>query len=510
MNVKRSKLMLSYDRAGIRVYLKNIVNFFTVLCVLLLITGNGIAKAVEQPENGEKVELIEQLKGERTEIRGERLEVALLLRAIGRQAGVNVIVDESIDDTISLDLGDTTLFDAFQLLMETKDLRYYESNNAILIERAEDFREDQRDVIMVRLCARYGDVSNHVAELQVVKSPDGSLTVSRDGNCLVVRDHEDNVERIKELLTELDSPQPQVHIKARIVSMEKSVSRQLGIKWGFQDLSKLPENTFSAAVDLGVVAPTTEIVFGFIRDSFLLDIELSAMQEKEELVILSSPRIVVLDGEEAEIKQGKEIPYESGTRENRNTSFREAVLSLNVIPKILQDKFVRLDLKVTNDSLDLDNTNEDDQPLINRQEIKTKLFLEDGVTVVVGGILAKGTDFMTEEVPFLADIPWIGNLFKHRDELDQTYELLVFITPTIIKARHGFMSKETLRDDSGRLDEQQFLSIPNLPMTKLAIDSMSGEVITEPTGYKDVEAVSEAGGMVINPIQVKEKLVDPQ
>lgn len=473
-----------------------------------MLADNGAVKAVEQPLNGENIELIEQFREKTTEIRGEQLEVALLLRAIGRQAGVNVIVDDSIDETISLDLGDTTLYDAFQLLMETKDLRYYESNNAILIERAEDFREDQRDVIMVRLCAKYGDVGNHVSELQVVKSPDGSLTVSRDGNCLVVRDHEDNVERIKELLTDLDSPQPQVHIKARIVSMEKSVSRQLGIKWGYQDLSKAPD-TFSAAVDLGVPDPTTEIVFGFIRDSFLLDIELSAMQEKEELFILSSPRIVVLDGEEAEIKQGKEVPYESGSRENRTTSFREAVLSLNVVPKILQDRFVRLDLKVTNDSVDLDNTNEDNQPLINRQEIKTNLFLEDGVTVVVGGILAKGTDFMNEEVPFLADIPWIGNLFKYRDELDQTYELLVFITPTIIKARHGFLSKETLRDDSGQLVEQRVMNIPNLPMKESGIEATPDVVSQEATG-DDVQAVSEVGGVVISPIQVIEKVLDSQ
>lgn len=509
MNVKRSKLMLSYERMGVNVHLKNIVSFFTVLCVLFLITDCGVVMAVEGPLNSEKDKLIEKLRNKTTEIRGEQLEVALLLRAIGRQAGVNVIVDESIDDSISLDLSDTTLYNAFQLLMETKDLRYYESNNAILIERAEDFRKDQRDVIMVRLCARYGDIGNHVAELQIVKSPDGSLTVSRDGNCLVVRDHEDNVERIKELLTELDSPQPQVHIKARIVSMQKSVSRQLGIKWGYEDLSNSSGDTFSAAVDLSVTDPTTQIVFGFIRDSFKLDLELSAMQEKEDLIILSSPRIVVLDGEEAEIKQGKEIPYESGSRENRTTSFREAVLSLNVVPKILQDKFVRLDLKVTNDSVDLDNTNEDDQPLINRQEIKTNLFLEDGVTVVVGGILYKGSDYMNEEVPFLADIPWIGNLFKHRDELDETYELLVFITPTIINEKHGFMSKETLRDDSGRLVEQQLFNIPNLPMEKLGIEPASESVNQIPV-VEDRSDLSRVGGVVISPIQVKEKLIDSQ
>ena len=159
---------------------------------------------------------------------------------------------------------------------------------------------------------------------------------------------------------------------------------------------------------------------------------MSALQEKNKLHVLSEPRIVVLDGEEAEIKQGKEIPYESGTRENRNTSFREAVLSLKVIPKIFRDNFLKIDVKVTNDSVDEKST-EDGQPLLNRQEIRTNLFLEDGVTVVIGGILAKGTDSTNGEVPWFADLPLIGGLFKNVDELDRTFELLVFLTPSILK-----------------------------------------------------------------------------
>lgn len=414
----------------------------TVAFIVVLVIPTGILAVQTEKTASVDSPLVEKLKEQRSEIRGERLNVALLLRAIGRQAGVNIIVDEAVEETVSLDLGDMSLYDVFQLLMKTKDLSYYETNNAVLVEKAEDFRQAMKDVIMVRLCSQYGDVANHLEELQVVKSADGSLTVSKNGNCLVVRDHEENVQKIESLLNELDRPQTQVHIKARIVAMQKSAAKELGIKWGYEDLTNTAENTLTAAADLSTVNPTTNIVFGFIRDTFQLDVELSAMQEKEQLYTLSEPRILVLDGEEAEIKQGKEIPYESGTRENRDTSFREAVLSLNVVPKILQDKFLRLNLKVTNDSVDMDNTTEDDQPLINRQEVKTNLFLEDGVTVVVGGILSKGNDFANEEVPFLADIPFFGNLFKNHAELDETYELLIFITPTILRDHGGYMRKE--------------------------------------------------------------------
>lgn len=482
--------------------IKHLVAVF-VTVLILVISQNTVVYGNQVPTVSNE-ELVDTLRGINTEIRGEKLEVDLLLRAIGRQAGVNIIVDESIDETVSLDLGNMSLYDVFQLIMKTKDLSYYEANNAILIERSEDYRQGLKDMVMVRMCSKYGDVSNHLDELQVVKSEDGSLTLSRDGNCVVVRDHEQNVERIQQMLLEVDEPQPQVHIKARIVAMQKKISRQLGIKWGFEDLTNVDENTFTADVDLSVVDPTTSLSFGFIRDSFLLDIDLTAMQEREELYLLSSPRIVVLDGEEAEIKQGKEIPYESGTAENRDTSFREAVLSLNVVPKILHDKFLRLNLKVTNDSVDLDNTTEDDQPLINRQEVKTNLFLEDGVTVVVGGILTKGNDYANQEVPFLADIPLIGELFKSRDEYDENYELLIFITPTIIGDRHGFMSRKSIREKKDKAIETTVMSVPEPVKGEQKEQEKRPEKEPKQTEIPDT---SEAGGLIISPIQVKERLV---
>ena len=397
--------------------------------------------------------IVTRLQTQTTTIRGESLPVNLLLRAIGRKANVNIIVDETIKETLSLDLAEISLYDLFFLILETKELRYYESNGALLIEKAADYIKDQRDVVLVRLCPQYGEAGNHALELAVLKSGDGSLTVSADGSCLIVRDHQGNVQRITELLHELDQPIPQVHIKARIVTIDKAISKQLGIKWGYTDLENLPEDALSAAVDLSVLDPTSSLVFGFIRDTFTLDLELSALQENKSLEILSEPRVVVLDGHEAEIKQGKEVPYESGTAENRNTTFREAVLSLTVIPKILRNNFIKLDLKVTNDSVDEDNT-EDGQPLLNRQEIRTNLFLENGVTVVIGGILAKGTDADNGEVPWLADLPLIGGLFRSIDEVDRTFELLVFLTPTIIRQDDNLFYRRSANDNEREGDEE--------------------------------------------------------
>ena len=398
-------------------------------CLVVLLAGPNLLMSQEAKT---KDALVDRLRPLTTTIRGEQLRVNLLLRAIGRKAGVNIVVDEAIAGTISLDLGNVNLYDLFKLVLDTNKLDFYEANNALVVEKAEQIRKNQRDVVTLRLCPRFSEAKAHVSELELLKSPEGSLTVSADNKCVVVRDHLSQVERIKELLAELDHPIPQVHIRARIVTIDKSISKELGVKWGYTDLENLPQDSLTAAADLSVADPASSIVFGFIRDTFTLDLELSALQERNQLKILSEPRVVVLDGQEAEIKQGKEVPYESGTQDNRNTSFREALLSLKVVPTILQNSSIRLDVKVTNDSVDENNTS-DGQPLLNRQEISTNLFLEDGVTVVVGGILAKGFDETKGEVPWFSELPLIGGLFKNLDKVDRTYELLVFLTPTILE-----------------------------------------------------------------------------
>jgi type II secretory pathway component HofQ len=447
-----------------------------VTCLSLLFLGLGFVLAPGVGADEGKGELlVHRLRDKTATVRGENLQVNLLLRGICRQANVNVIVDESIDDTISLDLEKVSLYDVFHVIIDAKKLRFHESNKTLIVEKADALKKDQRDLVMVRLCSNFGDVAQHLKELEVVKSETGTMTVSSDGNCMIVKDHQENVECIKELLAELDLPVPQVHIKARIVTIDKSVSTQLGIKWDYTELTRSPANTLNAATDLSVVNPTTNILFGFIRDNWTLETELSAMQEKKQLQMLSSPRIVVLNGQKAEIKQGKEVPYETtGTTDiAASTSFREALLSLTVIPKILHNNFLRLDVKVTNDSID-ENHSVESQPLLNRQEIQTNLFLEDGVTVVIGGILAKGSDLANQEVPWLSEMPLVGNLFKNKDELERTYELLVFLTPTIIRDDYGVVGRKLSVVKDRELAGKKAITVP---LTEQGVRPQSAEAV---------------------------------
>ncbi|MBU0680166.1 MAG: type II and III secretion system protein, partial [Proteobacteria bacterium] len=170
---------------------------------------------------------------------------------------------------------------------------------------------------------------------------------------------------------------------------------------------------------------------GFIWDNMNLNIDLQAMAEDNLLHVLSTPSLLVLDGHEAEIKQGKEVPYTSQSGDIINTEFREANLSLKVTPKIIKNSFVNLDVNVTNDSIDQTNA-VGGEPLINRQEITTNLFLEDKVTVVIGGIHVSGDDLNKGRVPGLSSLPILGNLFKNKERLLENYELMIFLTPTIV------------------------------------------------------------------------------
>ncbi len=394
----------------------------------------GLAAAQAEPEN--EAPLLGVLKNFPASMRTENLQVSLLLRGMGRQAGINILVADNITDTINLDVEKLSLYEVFQVIMDAKQLRYYQKNNVLFVEKKADFQGQQRDLASERLCTKFGNAAAYVDQLKPLLGPNGSIVVTNRGNCLVIQDRAGNIPRLREMLAELDQPIPQVHIEARIVSISNEAKKQLGIIWGYsnyRDASGLTTkiNTIDSSALLGAKDPTTSLAFGFIRQNFNLNVELQAMQTDSLLEILSSPSVLVLDGKEAEIKQGKEIPYVTGTSTTVNTTFREANLGLKVKPTVLQDGYIILDVGVTNDSVD-QATASTSGLLINKQSITTNLFLEDNVTVVIGGIIQQNKSNSNSKVPGLGDIPIFGNLFKNSNKSNDQTELMVFITPRIV------------------------------------------------------------------------------
>ena len=383
-----------------------------------------------------RADLVDRLREYPASMRCENIKVSTLLRTMGRQSGINIFVADNIDNTISFEMEQVSLHDVFQLIIDTQQLRFSEKNNVIFVQKKMDFREEQKDLTTERICTEFGQADQHLDQLLPLKSELGTITVTSRNNCLLIRDRQENIQLISAMLQELDTPIPQLHIEARIVAITDAGKQQLGVKWGYmnaRDESALAQKskpiTFNS--DLSIAGTTTNLTMGFIWDNMNLNYELQALQEDEKLEILSAPSVLVLDGKEAEIKQGQEVPYTSQSGDNLNTSFREANLSLMVTPKILQNDLILLDVNVTNDNVDETNS-VGEEPLINRQEITTSLYLENNVTVVIGGIKGNKNMEQISGIPLLKDIPLLGWLFKNRDKRDGNYELLIFLTPTIV------------------------------------------------------------------------------
>ena len=376
---------------------------------------------------------LDDLKNSTISIRVEKLPVASLLRSIGKRGGINIFVSENLKETdiTTLDLEDTTLYDLFQLVISTNDLQYSDKNNVIHVDK-----KQTKPVVTANICPENSDPSDLLKQLTPILSANGVITISERSNCFVIQDSEDKIQQFKEMLALLDQPISQIHIRASIVKVTQEAKRQLGISWNSRNYGTTADQlakTFTGSISsASSFQPTTNnlgISLGYVDAGFGLDFALNALQQDNLALVLSSPQILVKDGENAKIKQGTEVAFEATTDEGgANTTFKEANLSLEVTPKI-QGKLISIELTVNNDSI---GSTINDSASLNSQEIATNLLLKDGVTAVIGGIILKSDGKNKDSVPGLSKIPLLGYLFRNNDNENKRDELLVFITASII------------------------------------------------------------------------------
>ena len=289
---------------------------------------------------------------------------------------------------------------------------------------------------------------------------------------LIVRDVVANLNQIEQLVRSLDTQTPQVLVEARIVEATSTFSRDIGIQWGGDgtftraggnptgltfpsDISvvggasdaQTPTSGLSAttrnvpnsnfAVNLPAAAGTgAGGALGFSLGSFAnavnLNVRLTAAESTGVLRIVSSPRILTLDNREATIAQGTLIPYSQISAAGIQTAFQEAKLQLRVRPHVTADGSVSLNVRVTRDEPDFNNTGARGDPTILKREAETTLLIQDGRTAVIGGIYTRNTGRNVEQVPLFGDIPILGLLFQRRRSTDRRTELLIFLTPRIV------------------------------------------------------------------------------
>lgn len=319
----------------------------------------------------------------------------------------------------------------------------------VLIQDMAPTLESQLFAIKYAKASDIANILNHHRKVGAV-SESGSIAVDERTNSLLVYDQNHNLQRITKVIESLDVPVKQVQIEARIVTINEGEVDELGVRWGLSSVSSgfttapsieaikgSSELTDHLNVNLGLANPNASSI-GFqlakLGSNTLLDLELSALQAESKAEIISSPRLVTTNKQPAYIEQGSEIPYlEAASSGATSISFRKAVLSLKVVPQITPDNKLVLDLNVTQDRPgQVVKTGIGESVAIDTQRIGTQVLVNNGETIVLGGIYQKSLIKNVEKVPYLADIPWLGRFFQRTSNKVGRSELLIFVTPSIL------------------------------------------------------------------------------
>ncbi len=445
-----------------------------------------------RPKASATLERDREYTGERLTLNFQDIDVRAVLQLLADTSGQNIVVSDSVKGRVTLRLQNVPWDQALDLVLKTKGLDQRRKGNVIMVapqseiaarEKAElAAQKDIQDLAPLRtefLTVNYAKASE-IARL-VRSAGGGSLLSSRGNvsvddrtNTLLVQDTAEQLTAIRNMVATLDIPVRQVLIESRIVIVSDDFSRDLGMRVGFTRISNDAKdllavsgsaqstdtimnsalenlatngNPFPVEVPFGnfdrynvnmpVASPAGRIALSILDyDDYLIDLELSAAQNEGRGEIKSTPRVITANQREAVIEQGVEIPYqESASSGATTTRFKKAVLSLKVTPQITPDDRVILDLTVTKDSVGqlVPSATGGFVPSIDTRNIQTQVLVKDGQTVVLGGIMETERRESVKKVPGLGDVPVLGGLFKSRNKVNNRDELLIFVTPKILR-----------------------------------------------------------------------------
>lgn len=398
--------------------------------------------------------------------------VRQVLQIIAQTNGFNLVTTDTVTGNVTIRLEGVPWDQALAMILKIKGLDKRMEGNILLVAPAEELtaretaqlqsvkqKSDLAPLQTANITVNYAKAEVLAAILKSqdggILSERGSVTVDERTNTLLIRDTQFSIDEAREVVNALDIPVKQVLIESRMVTVRDNVDEELGVRWGFTDtqsngaISGSIEGADSASsgvvpsIDnrLNVNLPVSSTSAGRIGfqiaelvDGTILDLELSALESENKGEIIASPRITVANQHEAYIEQGTEIPYVQATSSGATSvEFKKAVLSLQVTPHITPDNRIILDLVVTQDTRgETVTTPTGPAVAIDTQEIKTQVLVDNGETVVLGGIFQQtNTDDITK-IPLFGDLPVVGNLFKNTSTVYQKRELLIFVTPKIV------------------------------------------------------------------------------
>ncbi len=413
--------------------------------------------------------------GEKLSLNFQDIEVRSVLQLLADFTDLNIVVSDSVQGKLTLRLKNVPWDQALDIILQTKALGKRQAGNVIMIAPAEEIANRERielegmkqktELAPLRteyFQANYAKASELAALLQSqtggMLSERGSVTVDDRTNTLLINDTVDQLSEIRALVHRLDVPIRQVLIESRIVIASDDFNKDIGVRWGLNRNTARNGEGFALSGngngitnlingdDLGRerynvnlpgsnAAGSIGIALAKLPFGTLLELELSAMQAEGTGEVISSPRVITANQHEAYIEQGVEIPYlEASSSGATSVSFRKAVLGLTVTPQITPDDRIVMDLKVNKDTVgEIFGAGALQVPSIDTREVSTQVLVDNGETVVLGGVYEQTILNKVDMVPFFGNLPLIGRLFQHTTNQDDKSELLVFVTPKIIK-----------------------------------------------------------------------------
>ena len=414
--------------------------------------------------------------GERLSLNFQNIEVRAVLQLIADFTGINMVTSDTVSGNLTLRLKNVPWDQALDIVLKTKGLAKRTSGNVMLIAPSEEITAREKlELEASKQIVELAPLISETIQVNYAKATDlatliqskdnsfmsarGSVTIDQRTNKLLVQDTTDNIDVIIALVEELDIPVRQVLIESRVVLATNQFTRELGVKFGISSETTSGSRNIATSgsleaasgftqfgidpllpnrlnVNLPAVSSTAgSIGLAIAKLPFgtLLDLELSAAQAEGKSETISSPKVITADQQEAVIESGQEIPYQEASSSGATTvSFKKAVLSLKVTPQITPDDRIVMDLMVSKDAPDFGNLVLGVPP-INTNNVETQVLVDNGETIVLGGVYEQTKTKSIDRVPFFGDLPLVGVLFRSKTETNDKQELLIFVTPKLLK-----------------------------------------------------------------------------
>jgi type IV pilus assembly protein PilQ len=433
---------------------------------------------MEEPQVPEDLTLITAGKysGRRISLDLQDADLVNVIRLFAEVANLNMIVSPEVRGKVTVRMVNIPWDQAMDIILKMNGLGYIREDNILRIasmqalakesedeSRAKEAKKKAEDLVTRIIPVNYSSAAEIDGAIKKSLTARGETTVDVRTNTLIVRDIPRNVDEVVQLVKILDKPIPQVMIEARIVEANTNFTREIGVQWGGKftadastgnptglafpnsigvtggpSMGTTPSSSGNYFVNLPAAAGiggggSVGFTFGSLSKALNLDLILSAAESTGEGKVISTPRISALDNKEAVIQQGQSIPYTTSSASGTSVQFIDANLLLAVTPHVTPDNKIFMKIKASKNSPDTSLLGAGGQPSIRKNEASTEILLSDGETAVIGGILIIDRGQTIQRVPFLADLPLIGWLFKKKTVKNDKRELLIFITPRIVK-----------------------------------------------------------------------------